>query len=70
MITSNDAEGAGENFVIEQSKDNPFFDKEAKLTVSGQLNAESYAQALQKVYTFGPTFRAERSHTNRHLSEF
>ncbi len=70
LITSNDAEGAGENFVIEQTKENPFFDKEAKLTVSGQLNAESYAQALQKVYTFGPTFRAERSHTNRHLSEF
>ena len=70
LITSNDAEGAGENFVIEQTKENPFFDKEAKLTVSGQLNAEAFAQAMQKVYTFGPTFRAERSHTNRHLAEF
>ncbi len=70
IITSNDAEGAGENFVIEQTKEEPFFDKEAKLTVSGQLNAEAYSQAFQKVYTFGPTFRAERSHTNRHLAEF
>lgn len=70
VITSNDAEGAGENFVIEQSKEEPFFNKEAKLTVSGQLNAEAYSQAFQKVYTFGPTFRAERSHTNRHLAEF
>lgn len=70
LITSNDAEGAGENFIIHQDEQNPFFDKEAKLTVSGQLNAEAYAQAMQKVYTFGPTFRAERSHTNRHLSEF
>lgn len=70
IITSNDAEGAGENFVIEQSKEEPFFNKEAKLTVSGQLNAEAYSQVFQKVYTFGPTFRAERSHTNRHLAEF
>ena len=70
IITSNDAEGAGENFVIEQDPQKPFFDKQAKLTVSGQLNAEAYAQAFQKVYTFGPTFRAERSHTNRHLAEF
>jgi asparaginyl-tRNA synthetase len=43
---------------------------QAKLTVSGQLNAESYAQGFGRVYTFGPTFRADRSHTNRHLAEF
>jgi asparaginyl-tRNA synthetase len=48
----------------------PFFDRKAKLTVSGQLNAEAYAQGFKQVYTFGPTFRAERSHTNRHMSEF
>lgn len=47
-----------------------FFEKEAFLTVSGQLNAETYACALSKVYTFGPTFRAEHSNTNRHLAEF
>lgn len=47
-----------------------FFGKEAYLTVSGQLNAETYACALSKVYTFGPTFRAEHSNTNRHLAEF
>ncbi|MDR2461594.1 MAG: asparagine--tRNA ligase [Mycoplasmataceae bacterium] len=70
IITCNDAEGAGENFVISQNEEKPFFDKTPSLTVSGQLNAEAYAQAFKKVYTFGPTFRAERSHTNRHLSEF
>jgi asparaginyl-tRNA synthetase len=70
IITSNDAEGAGENFNLELDSDKPFFDKKAKLTVSGQLNAEAYAQAFRQVYTFGPTFRAERSHTNRHMSEF
>jgi asparaginyl-tRNA synthetase len=70
IITSNDAEGAGENFNIESDLEKPFFDKKAKLTVSGQLNAEAYAQGLKQVYTFGPTFRAERSHTNRHMSEF
>jgi asparaginyl-tRNA synthetase len=70
IITSNDAEGAGENFDLVNHPTNPFFDKNAKLTVSGQLNAEAYAQAFRQVYTFGPTFRAERSHTNRHMSEF
>ncbi|MDR2636442.1 MAG: asparagine--tRNA ligase [Mycoplasmataceae bacterium] len=70
IITANDAEGAGENFTIHQDPTKPFFDKTASLTVSGQLNAEAYAQAFKKVYTFGPTFRAERSHTNRHASEF
>ncbi|MDR0545952.1 MAG: asparagine--tRNA ligase [Mycoplasmataceae bacterium] len=70
IITSNDAEGAGENFEITNDPKNPFFDKQGKLTVSGQLNAEAYAQAFGKVYTFGPTFRAERSHTSRHMAEF
>ena len=71
IITSNDCEGAGENFVIKDDPANPFFQNAtASLTVSGQLNAESYALGMKKVYTFGPTFRAERSHTNRHLAEF
>ncbi|HBV32142.1 MAG TPA: asparagine--tRNA ligase, partial [Verrucomicrobiales bacterium] len=47
-----------------------FFGKETNLTVSGQLNVESYCLALSKVYTFGPTFRAENSNTSRHLAEF
>src|SRR5581483_11607593 len=47
-----------------------FFGKEAHLTVSGQLNVETYCMALSRVYTFGPTFRAENSNTSRHLSEF
>ena len=70
LLTSNDCEGAGESFLIQEDKDKPFFIPQAKLTVSGQLNAESYAQGLGRVYTFGPTFRADRSHTNRHLAEF
>jgi asparaginyl-tRNA synthetase len=74
IITSNDAEGAGEQFVVtvNENKDytNDFFGKKAALTVSGQLNAEAFAQAFKSVYTFGPTFRAENSHTNRHASEF
>ena len=84
IITGSDAEGAGEMFKvttldinntpkteegkIDYSKD--FFGKETSLTVSGQLEAETYAMALGKVYTFGPTFRAENSNTSRHLSEF
>jgi len=84
IITGSDAEGAGEMFnvstldienparkedgTIDQSKN--FFGKETNLTVSGQLEAETYAMALGKVYTFGPTFRAENSNTTRHLSEF
>jgi|TARA_B110000971_G_scaffold221729_1_gene270203 asparaginyl-tRNA synthetase len=84
IITSSDAEGAGEQFrvttldpknpplddknEVDYSKD--FFGKETSLTVSGQLEAESYAMSLGKVYTFGPTFRAENSNTSRHLSEF
>ena len=79
IITASDAEGAGEQFKVttlnfknlksgDHSKD--FFGKETKLTVSGQLEAESYAMSMGKVYTFGPTFRAENSNTSRHLSEF
>src|SRR5690554_248406 len=80
IITANDAEGAGELFKvtafdlknppqnIDFTKD--FFGKPTNLTVSGQLEAETYALAFKKVYTFGPTFRAEKSNTPRHASEF
>lgn len=84
IITGSDAEGAGEMFrvttlpleelprtedgAIDYSKD--FFGKESSLTVSGQLEAETFALAFRNVYTFGPTFRAENSHTARHASEF
>jgi len=84
IITGSDAEGAGEMFRVSNldTKNPPldedgkidykqdFFGKETNLTVSGQLEAETYAMALGKVYTFGPTFRAENSNTSRHLSEF
>ena len=83
IITASDCEGAGEMFrVTTLNLDNPpkangrvdfqrdFFDRPAYLTVSGQLNAEIFACALGKVYTFGPTFRAENSNTSRHLAEF
>lgn len=74
LITANDAEGAGENFIVttitNDKYEKDFFGKKASLTVSGQLNAEAYAQSLQKVYTFGPTFRAEKSNTTRHAAEF
>ncbi|NQX83424.1 MAG: asparagine--tRNA ligase [Mycoplasmataceae bacterium] len=69
IITGNDAEGAGESFLV-SVKDGKFFDKQGTLTVSGQLHAEGFAQSLKKVYAFGPTFRAENSHTTRHASEF
>ncbi len=84
IITASDCEGAGELFrvstldmanlprteqgKVDYSKD--FFGREAFLTVSGQLNVETYCMALSKVYTFGPTFRAENSNTSRHLAEF
>lgn len=84
IITTSDAEGAGELFRVSTldlmnlprtesgepdfSKD--FFGREAFLTVSGQLNVEAYCLAMSKVYTFGPTFRAENSNTSRHLAEF
>ena len=70
IITSSDAEGAGEFFNIITNQKDPFFSKEASLTVSGQLQAEALAQGLGKVYTFSPCFRAEKSHTTRHLAEF
>jgi asparaginyl-tRNA synthetase len=84
IITGSDAEGAGEMFRVtaldpnnipktedgEVNYKEDFFGKETNLTVSGQLEAESYAMGLGKVYTFGPTFRAENSNTSRHLAEF
>ena len=79
IITASDCEGAGDMFrvstldqVNRQQTDfsDDFFGSETFLTVSGQLNLESYACALKKVYTFGPTFRAENSNTSRHLAEF
>ena len=84
LITASDTEGAGEMFRVstldlenlprgEDGKvdfSQDFFGKESFLTVSGQLNGETYACALSKIYTFGPTFRAENSNTTRHLAEF
>ena len=79
IITANDCEGVGELFRVstldqvnqsDETYDNDFFGTETFLTVSGQLNVESYCCALSKVYTFGPTFRAENSNTSRHLAEF
>ncbi|USD39019.1 MULTISPECIES: asparagine--tRNA ligase [Ferrimonas] len=84
ILTASDCEGAGEMFRVstldmnnlprtdkgDVDYDKDFFGKETFLTVSGQLNAETYACALSKVYTFGPTFRAENSNTSRHLAEF
>ena len=84
IITASDAEGAGEQFRVStlDVKNPPvnddgqvdfnrdFFGKETNLTVSGQLEAEAYAMSMGKVYTFGPTFRAENSNTSRHLAEF
>ena len=82
IITSSDCEGAGEMFsvttldphkAVKDGKvqwESDFFARQTYLTVSGQLEAESYALALGRVYTFGPTFRAENSNTARHLAEF
>ena len=79
IITASDCEGAGELFRVSTLDQvnrpangyaDDFFGTETYLTVSGQLNVESYACALSKVYTFGPTFRAENSNTSRHLAEF
>ena len=84
LITASDCEGAGEMFRVTtldldnvpKTKDgkvdysDDFFGKSANLTVSGQLNAECFALAFKNVYTFGPTFRAEKSYTNRHAAEF
>ncbi len=76
IITTSDCEGAGEMFRVTTLKKNfddaseDFFGKMAYLTVSGQLSAETFASAFRKVYTFGPTFRAENSNTPRHAAEF
>ena len=84
LITGSDCEGAGEMFrVTTLDMENPpktedgridysrdFFGKETNLTVSGQLNGETFAQAFRNIYTFGPTFRAENSNTTRHAAEF
>lgn len=72
IITANDAEGAGQVFHVVRDFKHPndFFNSSACLTVSGQLHVESFALAFRDVYTFGPTFRAENSNTNRHASEF
>ncbi len=70
IITTSDCEGAGEMFQVTTGEKEEFFGNPAGLTVSGQLQAEVYAQALGRVYTFGPTFRAENSNTSRHLAEF
>ena len=84
LITGSDCEGAGEMFQVttldlnnpprledgsvDYSKD--FFNKQTNLTVSGQLNGETFAMAFRNIYTFGPTFRAENSNTTRHAAEF
>jgi len=68
LITGSDCEGAGETFKVTSSPN--FFPRDAYLTVSGQLEGEMAATALGKIYTFGPTFRAEKSDTSRHLAEF
>ena len=84
LITGSDCEGAGEMFqvttldlehlpktaegAVDYGED--FFNKKTSLTVSGQLNGETYAQAFRNIYTFGPTFRAENSNTTRHAAEF
>ncbi len=71
IITTMDCEGAGEQFLVTApAAGEDFFGRPAFLTVSGQLEAEALACALGRVYTFGPTFRAENSNTTRHLSEF
>ena len=83
LITSSDAEGAGEMFQVttlpingapvvngEIDYTQDFFNKKTSLTVSGQLNGETFAQAFRNIYTFGPTFRAENSNTQRHAAEF
>src|SRR5215467_6789222 len=84
VITASDAEGAGQMFKVSTLDlanlprtpdgkidfDKDFFAREARLTVSGQLNVETYCMAMSRVYTFGPTFRAENSNTRRHLAEF
>lgn len=69
IITSNDGEGAGETLIVDSSEGD-FFKQKSFLGVTGQLHAEAYAAGFKKVYTFAPTFRAENSHTTKHLAEF
>ncbi|CAD7361230.1 asparagine--tRNA ligase [Metamycoplasma salivarium] len=69
IITSNDGEGAGETLIV-NSSEGDFFKQKSFLGVTGQLHAEAYAAGFKKVYTFAPTFRAENSHTTKHLAEF
>jgi asparaginyl-tRNA synthetase len=70
IISGVDCEGAGEQFNVSSAKEPDFFGKQAYLTVSGQLEAEIFANSMGNVYTFGPTFRAEAGKSSRHLSEF
>jgi asparaginyl-tRNA synthetase len=70
ILSTSDAEGAGECFHVTTGAPEPFFGEPAMLTVSGQLNVESFVEAFTDVYTFGPTFRAENSNTPRHAAEF
>ncbi len=79
LITSNDGEGAGNTFTVttldpisteKQDYANDFFGKQTSLAVTGQLEGETYAMAFKKIYTFGPTFRAENSNTKTHAAEF
>ena len=70
IITSNDGEGSGESFIVNDEGEKYFFNKQATLGVTGQLHAEALAVGLKNVYTFAPTFRAEKSHTKRHAAEF
>lgn len=70
IITSNDGEGAGEQFIVDDENKELFFSKKATLAVTGQLHGEAYATGFSKIYTFGPTFRAEKSNTKRHAAEF
>jgi len=70
IITASDCEGAGELFQVTTTPPSSFFGRDTFLTVSGQLNVEPYCLSMSKVYTFGPTFRAENSNTSRHLAEF
>ncbi|MDO6856164.1 asparagine--tRNA ligase [Mesomycoplasma ovipneumoniae] len=69
ILTSNDGEGAGETFIVDDEQKD-FFNKKTTLGVTGQLHAEAYALGFKKVYTFAPTFRAERSNTRKHAAEF
>lgn len=70
VLTSNDAEGAGESFYLAKVDNKEFFNIKTTLSVTGQLHGEAYALTFKKIFTFGPQFRAEKSHTSRHAAEF